>query len=584
MKSTDMPPAMAGSLQQEEQLRTRSGRVVFPGDRLTSFLYDLLRDDVSPGRLERLVRDAAPDCSYTNGYLANYARDAADRLRDTPQAELVDEDIGKASPLPEGGSANDWCVDPGRITGEFESKVSQGSGLADVDSKQVKGSAKYVVVFCADKHLPSFLTRAVNGCFTTTYSVEAAVVFDGALKAEEARAAYMTGSGPSSWKTAHVVSLSETEQLQWPGSFPSASFQAAASQVPGPADAGADSKKAPSDRYVVVVSLAGYADCYLLAHPDGHYSLAAIRDGATVFVTKEVAEWHMKKYDATNTYVHPGCHRRSARLQLFSDPVKAPAKRKWVVVDTAGARPTFLKRVDVKGWRFDTVNDPEKATMFDNDAEATNCRAQYLSNNPSSVLKLLVEDAALFSPGHVEVPVSQRDVFDVEVLLGVTMPGSLAARNARGETPEQRRALADEVAKKLGGLPETQKTSELRVLHQADPLLSALVFARLRDLAGSKKDPENYAKVPDVNPACPVRSSVSWVVAFTQPGTNDTYVRLMDGTGHVEVKRTFELCEAARWPTRESAEAFLAAYSRDTNTGTWKGRVAKLVQTFTLEG
>lgn len=64
-----------------DRLREASGEVEIVQDRLTAFLYELMRDLVPPGRLEALVRNAEPDVVYTNGWLANYARDMAERLR-----------------------------------------------------------------------------------------------------------------------------------------------------------------------------------------------------------------------------------------------------------------------------------------------------------------------------------------------------------------------------------------------------------------------------------------------------------------------------------------------------------------------
>ncbi|HEY5268258.1 MAG TPA: hypothetical protein VII94_03940 [Candidatus Saccharimonadales bacterium] len=63
------------------ELRLRSGEVNI-NDRLTSFLYDLLRDHLPVATVEKLVRDAQePDCAYTNGWLAKYAEDLAKRLK-----------------------------------------------------------------------------------------------------------------------------------------------------------------------------------------------------------------------------------------------------------------------------------------------------------------------------------------------------------------------------------------------------------------------------------------------------------------------------------------------------------------------
>mgnify|MGYP001558408865 CR=1 FL=1 len=61
-------------------LRERSGRVDATS-KLVSFLYTLMRDHVTPGVVEVLVRDAqVTPVEFTNGHLARYAQDIADRL------------------------------------------------------------------------------------------------------------------------------------------------------------------------------------------------------------------------------------------------------------------------------------------------------------------------------------------------------------------------------------------------------------------------------------------------------------------------------------------------------------------------
>jgi len=64
-------------------MRVRSGHIVIHS-RLVSFLYNLMRDHMPVGDVETLVQDAEdePDVIYTNGWLANYAADLADRLSD----------------------------------------------------------------------------------------------------------------------------------------------------------------------------------------------------------------------------------------------------------------------------------------------------------------------------------------------------------------------------------------------------------------------------------------------------------------------------------------------------------------------
>ncbi len=64
-------------------LRDRSKRVQDPRP-LVSFLYELMRDHVPPGIVERVVRNSATSVEdptiYTNGFLAMYAQDLANRL------------------------------------------------------------------------------------------------------------------------------------------------------------------------------------------------------------------------------------------------------------------------------------------------------------------------------------------------------------------------------------------------------------------------------------------------------------------------------------------------------------------------
>jgi hypothetical protein len=67
--------------EQNDALRARSGEVTFKDDRLTSFLYDLMKSHVPPGVVEQLVRESEPVVTYCNGWLAQYSKDLADRLR-----------------------------------------------------------------------------------------------------------------------------------------------------------------------------------------------------------------------------------------------------------------------------------------------------------------------------------------------------------------------------------------------------------------------------------------------------------------------------------------------------------------------
>lgn len=67
-----------------DELRKRSG-CVDSDDPLVSLLYSLLRDHMHPGTLEALVRQIEGGAAglytrFTNGWLASYAKDLADRI------------------------------------------------------------------------------------------------------------------------------------------------------------------------------------------------------------------------------------------------------------------------------------------------------------------------------------------------------------------------------------------------------------------------------------------------------------------------------------------------------------------------
>lgn len=63
------------------ELRERSGHVVI-NSYLVGFLYTLMRDHLTISDVEMLVRDSEEEstCTYTNGWLAKYAEDLANRL------------------------------------------------------------------------------------------------------------------------------------------------------------------------------------------------------------------------------------------------------------------------------------------------------------------------------------------------------------------------------------------------------------------------------------------------------------------------------------------------------------------------
>lgn len=63
-----------------ENLKIRSGNFS-SHNKLTSFLYELMRDHVLPGDIEKIMNSCSQqECHYTNGWLAQYAEDIALRL------------------------------------------------------------------------------------------------------------------------------------------------------------------------------------------------------------------------------------------------------------------------------------------------------------------------------------------------------------------------------------------------------------------------------------------------------------------------------------------------------------------------
>lgn len=70
-----------------KEMFEESGKVTYPAsDKLTSLLYEILRDVAPCGAVEGKVRQIEEetsdgDVTYTNGWLAKYAKHLADRIR-----------------------------------------------------------------------------------------------------------------------------------------------------------------------------------------------------------------------------------------------------------------------------------------------------------------------------------------------------------------------------------------------------------------------------------------------------------------------------------------------------------------------
>ncbi len=79
-------------LEECARMREASGSVD-SNNLLIIFLYTLLRDEVTPGRIEKLldsINTGATEWQFTNGWLARYAEDLAQRLT-PPGRERRDE-------------------------------------------------------------------------------------------------------------------------------------------------------------------------------------------------------------------------------------------------------------------------------------------------------------------------------------------------------------------------------------------------------------------------------------------------------------------------------------------------------------
>lgn len=66
-----------------ERLKKASGDVTST-DPMVAFFYTLLRDHLSPGEVEQLVRDNIDlgEAHFSNGWLAAYAKYCVERLRE----------------------------------------------------------------------------------------------------------------------------------------------------------------------------------------------------------------------------------------------------------------------------------------------------------------------------------------------------------------------------------------------------------------------------------------------------------------------------------------------------------------------
>ena len=73
---------MKDKVNDNDILREKSGNIA-DSDNLTSFLYQLMRDEMVPGKVEKIIRnicDEEPERLYSNGWLMQYAQYLSNKL------------------------------------------------------------------------------------------------------------------------------------------------------------------------------------------------------------------------------------------------------------------------------------------------------------------------------------------------------------------------------------------------------------------------------------------------------------------------------------------------------------------------
>ena len=95
------PEKEPGPPTENDLLRERSGEVR-DSSRLVAFLYDLMICHCTPGRVEEMLRrsPAGLEFVFSNGWLARYAQDVADRLLDICDREKCELPMHKDAEAP----------------------------------------------------------------------------------------------------------------------------------------------------------------------------------------------------------------------------------------------------------------------------------------------------------------------------------------------------------------------------------------------------------------------------------------------------------------------------------------------------
>jgi len=80
------------------RLRDASGNVI-SSDPWVNFLYLLMRDHITAGVVEKLIQEAVTkpgmDCAYTNGWLAKYAENLVERVKECGTERRLSDDTNR---------------------------------------------------------------------------------------------------------------------------------------------------------------------------------------------------------------------------------------------------------------------------------------------------------------------------------------------------------------------------------------------------------------------------------------------------------------------------------------------------------
>jgi len=133
---------MTDMKERTEELRKITGDVTY-SDPLTSFLYQLMRDELPSGTVEKMVNDVASeagkDIIFTNGWLAQYANNLAERITNAKQDHLAQSLVMAFNVIPFVAKQDNVTVQE-----PLETKKSETFESADLSDLEKKVTEAYV--------------------------------------------------------------------------------------------------------------------------------------------------------------------------------------------------------------------------------------------------------------------------------------------------------------------------------------------------------------------------------------------------------------------------------------------------------